>query len=1044
MRKTKLLLPVLLLLLCSALLLAGFSATAMTANEAQDTTVWEEYAVGAYDAAPTVTTSDATTDIDLSGYCVVTSGGTYMQAYAQKLADRLSAITGDTVKVGTSGKRNIYIGQSNTLCQQALKNAGLQNTKCGFTVSLVGKNIAIAGTNNFLALEALDYFIATYLTGENVDATITMANSYVVKYDDADVVTVLQPADKTVANDVTTYGTNGSTIFGSVIYDKTLDHDPTYNNDSDPETEYSKINTATLKDTSATGYSLDTSPGSFAYVIDTSRDNSSYAAGVITYEEGTNRVLVNGSYLTVPESYFDGFRGQTFSITSDGYVQIRNRGIWSSDYLTITLQGLGGGVGTGNDYVYDRANLVASTIAKLTNSSCALKDDSNAATANEILVGKVAGRTEDDSVCNTLAPYEYAIAMVNGKLVLTGHSIETQQYAAYAFYDIMSNGLLGTESSGTTTYKGVYLPNNYKAVGTSLTNWGANSTTNKQKPTDRIENALLPNLTFTDVADANDGSVVVVYRSGATLEAYNTYCAQLVAGGYTLLAENSLKGSYFKTFVNYENGITLVASYYAFEGKGDYTVGQQWGTNLTEKYFAYSDPQIRVSVAHVSSVDLPTGEILKSEQTYVKLTDSAITAIDMGVAYNPAKDDKGEVIGYVNNYGTGFIIMLEDGRFIVIDGGQNGGGMQNGYDPWAQVDTIYNILADLYKKAHGVIPTNENPITIAAWILTHSHGDHINAFWDFSHKYGAGDLKCSTTGCYCGEGAYNNSVKVQYLLANAPARSIRYNAAEANEDITTNMETWQRYMGGFTYVKVHTGQIYYFANLTIEVLATVEDLYPQRVVTHNDTSNIMRLTFRSTTATKGIEVTLDNADTNDGITKTSLMSTGDIYIHTSRFITSMFGNALKADMVSMGHHGGPGAESSFYDMVAAETIWWSMNISSVCNSYATKSSWYHRIDQYVAWGSSYTKYVLVADAPTGNSTVKAGNLTVYLTANGPKYNELYNAGDVNLDGVVDSTDAANSTISYYTSALPTFNGKNQTMTGMSTFDDAEFVAYKRP
>ena len=133
-------------------------------------------------------------------------------------------------------------------------------------------------------------------------------------------------------------------------------------------------------------------------------------------------------------------------------------------------------------------------------------------------------------------------------------------------------------------------------------------------------------------------------------------------------------------------------------------------------------------------------------------------------------------------------MMLEDGRFIMIDGGQNIGGMHTGYDPWAQVDTIYNVLSDLYVKAYGYAPSNENPITIAAWIITHGHGDHISAMWDFSHKYGAGSIKCSTEGCYCGEGEKNDSVRLQYMFANTPARSLRYNTAEANETITLTME----------------------------------------------------------------------------------------------------------------------------------------------------------------------------------------------------------------------------------------------------------------
>lgn len=1062
MRKMKVLLPVLLTLLCSALILASFAATAKTANEQVPDAApqWEAQYVGAYNAAPTTAASGNKTEIDFTGYTVVCSGGAYVQAYAQKVADRLSDLTGTKVTVSGSTsnvKRGIYIGQGNGVCQQALKDSAVSGKKCAWTVQVLGKNIALAGTNNLIALEAVDYFYNTYLCGENMDATIEIDNKYTAVYDDADAIAVFQPATKTVVStkvtatgtkvgsDVTTLGTDGTINYAHVIYDNDLDHDASYNNDSNPDKEYSKINMGELKDTSATGYSLDKNTGGdFAWVKDTSHDNSSYPAGVISYDG--DYILVHGNRVTVPSEYCNGSRGQTFSINSDGLVEIRNRGWFSSDYYTIGLQGLGSGVGTGNDYVYDRAAQLADAIQVSANTGFMHQPDTTATSTYEILVGNVDGRTQDDALLSELAPYEYGIAVIDGKIVLNGHSTETQQYATETFHQIMKNALIATSSTTSTTsgantvkttvttYQPFYLPEGYKVIGTSLTNWSANSTTNNQNAATRIEDAVLPSLTLNNVADGNDGSVVLVYRdTDISLDAFNTYCSELEAADYERLTESTLAGSYFKTYANYQNGITLTVSYCAFNGKNDYEVGQQWGSNLTEKYFAYSKPQIRVVVAHLSSIDLPTTEILNPNQTYTKVTDSAITSIDMGVG---VKDGE-----FVASYGTGYVMLLEDGRFIIIDGGSNVGGMQTGYDPWAQVDTIYNVMADLYTKAFGFAPSNEKPITIAAWIATHGHGDHINAVWDLGHKYGAGDLKCSTENCYCGTGEYNNSVRIQYVLANAPARSLRYNTAEANEDITKTMATWQKHYGGFTYVKVHTGQTYYFANLTIETLFTVEDLYPQRIVTFNDTSSIMRLTFRSTSNAAGSEVTLDNSDTEDGITKTSFISDGDIYVHGSRWLTSMYGNKLKADMVSMGHHGGPGAEGAFYDLVAAETIWWSHSVDSVCGGYATGGSWYARIDQYAAWGSDYTKYVFVADAPSGNANVKAGNLTLFLRAGGPDYDNLYNAGDVNLDRVVDETDEANRTFTYST-VIPTVSGKNVASTDYSAFQENLAVAYK--
>ena len=71
--------------------------------------------------------------------------------------------------------------------------------------------------------------------------------------------------------------------------------------------------------------------------------------------------------------------------------------------------------------------------------------------------------------------------------------------------------------------------------------------------------------------------------------------------------------------------------------------------------------------------------------------------------------------------GLSYIITLEDGRFVVFDGG---GISSNNIEH----DVLWNALKTLYVKIYGRTPTESEPIHIAAWILTHNHWDHCYAF----------------------------------------------------------------------------------------------------------------------------------------------------------------------------------------------------------------------------------------------------------------------------------------------------------------------------
>jgi hypothetical protein len=252
-------------------------------------------------------------------------------------------------------------------------------------------------------------------------------------------------------------------------------------------------------------------------------------------------------------------------------------------------------------------------------------------------------------------------------------------------------------------------------------------------------------------------------------------------------------------------------------------------------------------------------------------------------------------------------------------------------------------------------------VHIRAWVITHVHGDHMNVFWDFAHRYGG--TGGQTLGAYA---------KLDYLVANIPAESMVYNTGEPSMELRTQMTKIRNYFGGFTYLKVQTGQRLYFANAELEVLFTHGELNPQRIVTYNDTSTIIRFNFTPTDkGTRGTPV--------------SFLSTGDAYVHSARWMCATYGDYLESDMVTLSHHGGPGTEKNFYTLVAPKAVWWPHAPSAIYGSsgYLRSTSWYAKVDQYVFFELSTVDYIYIA----GNYSI-----TLDLGIDGPGYEKVHDIG----------------------------------------------------
>ena len=97
---------------------------------------------------------------------------------------------------------------------------------------------------------------------------------------------------------------------------------------------------------------------------------------------------------------------------------------------------------------------------------------------------------------------------------------------------------------------------------------------------------------------------------------------------------------------------------------------------------------------------------------------------------------------------------------------------------------------------------------------------------------------------------------------------------------------------------------------------------------------------------------------------------------------------MKADMVSMAHHGGPGAEEEFYDVIQPEYVWFPNRYAYKDDNgnyigYMKQDNWYAKVDQHVCIDMECVKYIIFS---------ATYNTTLFITVDGPAINDLYDAG----------------------------------------------------
>ena len=332
--------------------------------------------------------------------------------------------------------------------------------------------------------------------------------------------------------------------------------------------------------------------------------------------------------------------------------------------------------------------------------------------------------------------------------------------------------------------------------------------------------------TSTSSHDCADDTKMLLAKN-TNLDKFKEYCKTLVEEGFVEYSKrDNVNGNYFYTYTK--------------------------GTMALTVYFNKSNNTVRIISGPLT--DIPSKDTTSAKEINQK---PSVTLLNQGTKKDGVTQQ---------GSGLGMIFHLPNGKFIIYDGG-------------------YTANDGLYKKLQDLAGGNE--IIIAAWIISHPHTDHEDAFDAFLKNH-AKDIEIET---------------------------VMYNFANMSDTYGTS-ETIKGYVneyldGKTTIIKPHTGQIYKFGSSTVEILHTVEDFLPNTIKDLNHVTMVVRVT----------------------VSGTSTILLGDAYDDVAPFLTNTFGSHLKSDMVQLAHHGTyPGTET-LYSKINAPVLFWPSSADNVKNRY---------------------------------------------------------------------------------------------------------------
>lgn len=322
-----------------------------------------------------------------------------------------------------------------------------------------------------------------------------------------------------------------------------------------------------------------------------------------------------------------------------------------------------------------------------------------------------------------------------------------------------------------------------------------------------------------------------------------------VHGAYELVYKNSEASDYeaYGSSLS-ESGFECVQEY-SKEGN-TFSVYRQGGVEVTVDYFGKTKELAVI-------VDKPKYE--------APLSPESVNAVTVPKLIEPGLEYEGALKGMC------YVMVASDGSFVIIDGGDS--------DP-KFLDRLYGVLKEN-------TPEGEKP-HIRAWFVTHAHGDHMSGVVDISSSKYASLIEC--------DAVYSNMPYEGYQTAYD--KSSYANRVGKLEKAAATL--------GADYVIARTGQTYYFADVEISVLCSVDDMFLTEYADLDDTSLVMSASVSG----KRIIFTGDSGSTE-----------------IDQFVMKRYGTeTLKSDICQAMSHGTNNSSfTAFYKAVDPDIYLWCAN-----------------------------------------------------------------------------------------------------------------------
>lgn len=332
--------------------------------------------------------------------------------------------------------------------------------------------------------------------------------------------------------------------------------------------------------------------------------------------------------------------------------------------------------------------------------------------------------------------------------------------------------------------------------------------------------------------DGGDKSNMIVIKN-TTNEKYETYVTKLKELGYKEYSNSTLSANKFTMLTKDDVALNVL--------------------------FTKADSTTRIISDDLTNTDLPN--IDAEWDSSKKICDSKLIQIGTSSAN-----------GSLHN-GQCYIIRLEDGRFVIVDGGFEGDG--DGDLPRRNGKRLYDTLVEF-------TPEGKKP-TVACWIITHAHSDHFGAFYNIAKQYSAG-------------------INVEQFVFNYPAKDAKGGTLT---DRTNMLKLISTYFPNADIVKAHIGQTFRYANFEMEILYTVELLWPVQYDGQNTVSLVTRFYINGQT----------------------ILMPGDMSTTANSLCQKHYGKYLQSDFYQVTHHGYAGGSNNFNQYVRPKWVLWPIGAS---------------------------------------------------------------------------------------------------------------------